>query len=196
MNKNPTQQRLLILYFLTTLHKNMGEHTNGYSETLVSMLNHEDVKNTLHWLYKGNISKEFGNIQKMDTGEMLDAIGGESHILSFYIEYWKNKTIDVVTPIKVYDVLTQLQLETHYLMTKILADWDEYDHSNFRALCIRAGIAETLYGIFDAEVSEEDKYIVTSQAKPYRTRWEAEAKLAELVSTGRFRENELKIMSL
>ena len=196
MNKNPTQQRLLILYFLTTLYQKMGEHTDGYSETLVNLLNHEDFKNTLHWLYKSNIPKEFGNIQKMDTGEMLDAIGGETHILSFYIDYWKNKTIDVVTPVKVYDVLTQLQLETHYLMTKILADWDEYDYSNFRALCNKAGIAETLYGIFDAEVSEEDKYIVTSQAKPYRTRWEAEAKLTELVSTGRFRENELKIMSL
>jgi hypothetical protein len=77
---------------------------------------------------------------------------------------------------KVYEVLCQLQLETHYLMTKILVDWDDYDHSNFKALCRKAGTPEPLYAVFESSIQEEDKYISVPLSKYYSTQWEAESK--------------------
>ena len=44
-----------------------------------------------------------------------------------------------VDPKEVWKVLSQLGLHTHYLATKAIAYWDEYDHSNYRSLLYKAG---------------------------------------------------------
>lgn len=42
----------------------------------------------------------------------------------------------------VKEVLGQLQQETHYLYNKPVKEWDEYDHSNFKAKLLKAGRIE------------------------------------------------------
>lgn len=39
----------------------------------------------------------------------------------------------------VWEVLSQLGHHTHYLASKAITDWDEYDHSNYKSLRIKAG---------------------------------------------------------
>ncbi|WP_299223855.1 hypothetical protein [uncultured Psychroserpens sp.] len=44
-----------------------------------------------------------------------------------------------IDPKEVWEVLSQLGHHTHYLATKPITDWDEYDRSNYRSLRIKAG---------------------------------------------------------
>ena len=48
----------------------------------------------------------------------------------------QNKKID---PKEVWEILQQLGLHTHYLASKPIINWDEYDRSNYRSLRIKAG---------------------------------------------------------
>jgi len=47
-----------------------------------------------------------------------------------------NKNID---PKEVWSVLCQLGLHTHYLASKSIDFWDEYDRSNYRSLLYKSG---------------------------------------------------------
>lgn len=194
MNKN--KDRLLIHYFMRMLQQRMEkEKTKSISPVFAGILSRKELRDILQWLFMDKVPEDY-NPDTMSSEDLLEAIGDDLHILSYTIHRWKKELEEKATSEKVYDVLSQLQLETHYLMTKILQDWDEYDHSNFRALCLKAGYPETLYGIFHSDVSEEDKYIAVSPANPYKTEWEARETISRMISEGKFKEGELKIMKL
>jgi hypothetical protein len=102
-----------------------------------------------------------------------------------------------VTPKRVFDTLVQLGLETHYLMQKPIAEWDEYDSANYRALSHKAGNPTPVFGIYDSAVREEDKYFVTTPpTKFFNTEREAMDTLAELIKSGQLKEGEAKVMML
>ncbi|WP_452597124.1 hypothetical protein [Pontimicrobium sp. MEBiC01747] len=61
------------------------------------------------------------------------------HFLQTILLYSEDKNDTEVNPINVRETLYQLGLHTHYLNTKPIKNWDEYDHSNFRSLQIKAG---------------------------------------------------------
>lgn len=48
----------------------------------------------------------------------------------------QNESID---PNEVWEVLSQLGHYTHYLASKPIEFWDEYDHSNYKSLKRKAG---------------------------------------------------------
>ncbi|MBB4807102.1 hypothetical protein HNP38_002406 [Chryseobacterium defluvii] len=194
MNKN--KNRLLVQCFMKMLQQRIErDRVENLSPVFVSILSKEELQNILKWLYLDQVPEQY-DLETMDKQDLLEAIGDDIHILSYSIERWKKELEEKITPQKVYDVLCQLQLETHYLMTKILADWDEYDHSNFKALCEKAGKEKPLYAIFTSDTLEEDKYITPPFSRYHKTEWEAREELAEFFSEGGIAENELKIMSL
>lgn len=46
-----------------------------------------------------------------------------------------------IDPNEVWEVLRQLDVETHYLGQKPTEEWDKYDLSNYKALLHKAGRA-------------------------------------------------------
>ncbi len=194
MNKN--KNRLLVLCFMKMLQERLErDKVEALSPVFGCILSKEELQDILKWLYLGKVPEQY-DFNMMDKQDLLEAIGDDVHILSYSIERWNKELKEKITPQKVYDVLCQLQIETHYLMTKILADWDEYDHSNFKALCEKAGTEKPLYALFTSDTLEEDKYITPPFSKYHKTEWEAQEELAGFFSEGGIAENELKIMTL
>ena len=86
-------------------------------------------------------------------------------------------------------------LQTHYLASKSVTDWDEYDFSNYRSLSKRAGKITAIYGIYETDVKEEDVNQVTSQPKRfYETHKKAQEKLEILIAQGKFKKEELHVL--
>ena len=61
------------------------------------------------------------------------------HFLRTILNYCETENDTETKPQSVREVLYQLGLHTHYLNTKPIKDWDEYDYSNYRSLQIKAG---------------------------------------------------------
>ncbi|PVV50436.1 hypothetical protein [Chryseobacterium sp. HMWF035] len=160
MTTNPTKDRLLILCYLTFLQNLLqAKRDFRYCEILLTLLEKEDLIAVILWIGEGELPEDLTDVETMDKEELLDFIGGDFIVVPYLIEYWKSKTDYPVTPEKVHHILTRLQLQNHYLREKNIPDWDPYDYSNYNTLCEKAGIPKTVYGIFDNDVSEEDKYI-------------------------------------
>ncbi|HAO07990.1 MAG TPA: hypothetical protein DCQ50_13645 [Chryseobacterium sp.] len=194
MNKN--KNRLLVQCFMKMLQQRIEkDKVENISPIFGSILSKDELQKIFKWLYPDRVPETY-DFETMDKQDLLEAIGDDIHILSYSIEKWKKELEEKITPQKVYDVLCQLQIETHYLMTKILADWDEYDHSNFKALCRKAGTPQPLYAVFESSVKEEDKYITLPLSQYYQTHWEAQEKIALLMSEEDFPETQLQILSL
>ena len=74
------------------------------------------------------------------------------------------------------------QNEIHYLASKPVENWDEYDTSNYRSLLLKTGKAKKVYGIFTADVLAEDVYAVTTKPSYFfDTKAEAEAELYDII---------------
>lgn len=98
---------------------------------------------------------------------------------------------------EVHELLDQLGLPTHYLGDKPIDAWDEYDHSNYRALQIKGGKLKRVYGIFDASISQEEAHIVTSPPSThYNSYWQAKEAMADMIENRGFHSSRLRILSL
>ena len=96
---------------------------------------------------------------------------------------------------EIWEVLSQLGLYTHYLASKPIADWDGYDHSNYKALLIKSGKLKKMYGIYGSNVSQNDVEIVTSHPNFYfKKEEEAKAAMKQLVADGLFKAEELHVL--
>jgi len=107
----------------------------------------------------------------------------------------KRKVIDRK---EVWEVLEQLGLHTHYLGTKAVEDWDEYDHSNYGSLLIKAGRAklEKAFVIVVAlDFKNFEHYAVEPQVF-YNTYEEADIQMRELIQTKQYKKSQLKIQKL
>ena len=169
--------------------------TDFVSPVFASILSKEELQSIVQWAYVDQVPEEY-SLETMDKQQLLEAIGSDFYILSYFIDQWKKEIEEKVTHEKVYEVLSQLQLETHYLLSKLLSDWDSYDYANFKALCRKAGTPEPLFAVFESSVQEKDKYISVPLSKYYATEWEAASKKLLLISEERFEEHQLQILSL
>ena len=194
MNKN--KNRLLVQCFMKMLQQRLEKNkTDFVSPVFASILSKEELQSIVQWAYVDQVPEEY-SLETMDKQQLLEAIGSDFYILSYFIDQWKKEIEEKVTHEKVYEVLSQLQLETHYLLSKLLSDWDSYDYANFKALCRKAGTPEPLYAVFESSVLEEDKYISVPLSKYYATEWEAASKKSLLISEEQFEEHQLQILSL
>jgi hypothetical protein len=194
-----TKRRLVVQYFLRKLQQRMeADKVNTMDAVFLSIYTKDELMDIIRWAYAPTVP-QWIQFDQMSEEELLDAIGDEFYILSFEIEQARldlHQTMKV-TPKRVFDTLVQLGLETHYLMQKPIAEWDEYDSANYRALSHKAGNPSPVFGIYDSAVKEEDKYFVTTPPpKFFNTEREAMDTLAELIKSGQLKEGEAKVMML
>lgn len=194
-----TKRRLVVQYFLRKLKLRMeADKVNSLDAVWLSIYTKDELMDIIRWAYAPTVP-QWIQFDKMSEQELLDAIGDDFYILAYEMEQARldlHQTMKV-TPKRVFDTLVQLGLETHYLMQKPIAEWDEYDSANYRALSHKAGNPTPVFGIYDSEVMEEDKYIVTTPPpKFYNTEREAMDTLAELIKSGQLKEGEAKVMML
>ncbi len=78
-------------------------------------------------------------------------------------------------------LLDFLNLNTHYLSSKPIETWDEYDYSNYKSLRLKAtSHLRRVYALYSSSVKEEDKYRLDSPpGKYFESRKKAEALLNE-----------------
>lgn len=195
MDKN--KKRLLIQYFLRCFKKKLeAEQPQEISPIFLNLFSHEELIKIVQWLFMNKVPPEV-DVNTMTKEKLLQIIGDDVHILSYCIEEWAKEIQEKISPIEVNNVLTQLGLESHYLNSKTIAFWDEYDHANYNALKEKAGQYSPMFGLFTCDVSEEDKYLViTPPAKLFDSFEKAEAELNLLINERKFNKGELKIMCL
>lgn len=100
-----------------------------------------------------------------------------------------------INPKEVWDILQQLRLYTHYLASKPIAFWDEYDRSNYRSLQRKSGRIKQMYGIYSTDVNQQEASHATTQPKRFfRTKEEATAVMNELIAQGALNKNEVHIL--
>ena len=89
------------------------------------------------------------------------------------------------------------QNQIHYLASKPVDEWDEYDISNYRAMLLKTGTTKKVFGIFTSDVLAEDVYAVTTKPSYFfDTHEEAEAEIKNIVTDGTFKAEELTIHKL
>ena len=193
-----SKKRIIIHYFLRTLQQKMqSDKVESVNPVWLKIYNKQEMKGIVKWLFMQKVPQEM-DLDNMDEEELLETIGDEDHMLSYFLHTMDEelKAYENPTPQKVWELLEHLGQETHYLASKIKADWDAYDLSNYQALARKAGNPIPLYGVFDADVKEDDKYVVTLPDTLYESQLKAVEFISEIVEKGQFEENELKVMML
>ena len=161
------------------------------------LFSREELIEILEYLYLDEIDKF--NIEQLNDNEPLDLIGNDTSILEFYIQKLEENitSTNSVSPQDVSEFFERTNNETHYLYSKPLDQWDEYDRSNYNSLLFKSGKTKRVFAIFTSDVDEKDKYLVTT--KPsffFDTKKEAETELNNLLTEENFEVGDLKIMTL
>lgn len=194
-----TKRRLVVQYFLRKLKQRMETDEVGTMDKVwLNIYTKDDLMDIAKWLYVPTVP-EWLSFDEMDKEELLEAIGDDFHILSYEIEQARLELYEStkITPQSVFRTLEQLGQESHYLRDKPIAEWNEYDYSNYRVLSHKAGNPVPVFGIYDSSVSEEDKYFVTTPPpKFFTTEEEATQALSEMIKTGQHKKGEAKVMML
>ena len=192
---NSTTQQVL-RHFLGVLHKQM--HTDK-SENVSSFFERffltEELRAIVRWIFPDDLSED--ELHAFKRYELLDAIGGDHHILGYYLKQWddERKAHERPTAQAVWKTLKQLGHPTHYLATKGLDQWDEYDVSNYSSLQTKAGNLRKVYGIYASSIMQADVETVTSPPnRYYDTEEDAQEAIEELLALNNFfRRKELAV---
>lgn len=194
-----TKRRLVIQYFLRCLQDKMQweDNVDDISQKWLKIYNKEELKEVVKWLFMQKVPEEM-DLDKMDEEELLQTISDEYHMLGYLLFQMDEelKAFENPTEQSLEQVLQQLASETHYLASKPIQTWDGYDLSNYQSLLRKAGFPVPLYGVYDVDVKDEDRYTVTLPNNLYESHRKALTFLSELVEQGQFEDHELKIMML
>lgn len=194
-----SKKRIVIQYFLRSLQDKMqwDDNVDAISTKWLKIYNKQELKSIVKWLFMQKVPQEM-DLDTMDEEELLGTIGDEYHILSYLLHEMDQELIAFENPTEqsVSELLEQLTHQTHYLASKPITEWDGYDLSNYQSLARKAGNPIPLYGVFDADVTEEQKYLVTLPGNLYHSQEEALQLLSSLVKKKQFEENEMKVMML
>lgn len=154
-----------------------------------------ELKEIVKRLYLNAIPEDL-KLDEMTNLQLLDLIGDDYHILCQFIEELENELSATLkpTPKSVGITLDQLGLQTHYLGSKPMEDWDNYDHANYKGLLRKAGISLPLYGIFPNSMDQKDKYITPVLGRYHLTERQAKSGIALLVSTKEYNEGEFQVL--
>lgn len=194
-----SKKRIIINYFLRALKDKMQweDNVDQISLRWLKIYNKAELKEIVKWLFMQKIPEDM-DLDNMDEEELLEAIADDYHILGYLLDQM-DKELDAFenpTEQTLLEVLEQLGSETHYLSSKPIETWDDYDRSNYQSLLRKAGNPIPLYGVYDVDVKDEDRYTVKLPNNLYNSHREALRFLSDLVEGGQFEDHELKIMKL
>lgn len=191
------KERKRILYFLEILILNIESHKeDNINPEFLNLFSRKELIDMVLWL-QTNYDKSM-LIEKTDT-ELLKLLNDDVNVLSYVIEKWKADIIATPTlsEEEVHDFFNHFNLWSHYLKSKPVEQWDEYDVSNYYSILYKHGKTRRVYAIYTSDVKEKDKYIVST--KPsffFDTKEEAEEELKRYYKEDLNNSGSLKIMSL
>ncbi len=192
---NITTHQVIQHFLNVLLEKLQNEKVHELDSFFGDYFTKDEIIAMLQNVY-GDSLEEHVKIDSQDNSELLTFLS-DVDVLQFYMQRWKLDTQQstALHPVEVMKTLEQLGLQTHYLASKAIAFWDEYDHSNYRSLQIKAGKIKRVYGIYDTMVKQQDVYQITSQPKRFFESYDlAKEKLQEFIDSGTFKEDEIHIL--
>ncbi len=187
-----------ILFFLNDL-SNFIE-TSGNTKLSNELMKHftdSELRKMIYWLYKDVWSKNALGFTERD--KLLELINGDAVVLDWTIHELEQQmtAISDSSQEEVDLFFRKTQNEIHYLASKPVENWDEYDTSNYRSLLLKTGKAKKVYAIFTSDVLAEDVYAVTTKPSYFfDTKEEAEAEIDNIIIEEKFTRDELVIHSL
>jgi len=188
--------KLVLRHFLAVLYKNMETMKIAEISTFSkNFLLHKELIAIVQWMYPPD-ELEDTDLACLPYDELMDMIGSDYYVLGYYLDLWdqSRKAQERPTASALWKILEQLGHPTHYLASKGLDQWDEYDISNCRALQAKTGKVVKVYGVYGSRISQDDVETVTSPPnRYYDTEEEAQEGLEELLTTGIFKPKELAI---
>ena len=188
--------QLVVQHFLkkmlVQLQKQKAEELDAFFEDFFTK---EEITEMVKASY-GENAKGHLKVVRFNKEQLLEYLS-DTNVLNYFLNAW-NTEIEAnksITPIEVFRTLDQLGLQTHYLASKLVTEWDEYDFSNYRSLSGKAGKITTVYGIYDRDVKEEDIEQVTSHPKRFfETYKKAQDELEIIIAQGKFKKEELHVL--
>ncbi len=152
----------------------------------------------LKWHYSDSLEKHL-KVDKCSNKELLSFIPSDTVILEYFLHLWDKEIHKREHPKakEVWDTLTQLGKTTHYLSRVAVANWDEYDRSNFLSLQRKAGRITQVYGIYQSYVEQEQVYEdIDHPNRFFDSQDLAEQFIQELVEALVLEKEEVHILSL
>ena len=191
-----TQQ---ILGYHLSLYRKLIEKRNEQriDQFFKSFITRPELVEIINWLLDDPKALASVNFDNASNEELWEIISDDIVILDYYREGWESQLQNraAITADGVWDTLIQLQHETHYLASKHLVSWDEYDCSNYKNLQLRAGHIQKVYGIYDSSIRQDQIGSVTSPPLRYFERYEiAEKALDDLVKTTKCTKDSMHIL--
>lgn len=187
-----------ILFFLNRLESFLeSEKESKTSSELVNYYTDSELREIIHWLYRDVWSKNA--LGFMERPQLLELINSNYGILLWTI-YSLEKSMTDTPNISQNDIdafFQRTQNELHYLASKPIEEWDEYDTSNYRSLLVKTGTTKKVFAIFTSDVLAEDVYAVTTKPSYFfDTKSEAEEEIDTILLDGKFTRDELVVHSL
>ncbi|MBN8640699.1 MAG: hypothetical protein J0L86_02715 [Flavobacteriales bacterium] len=177
------KQLKLIIYFLKELETKSKDASHQVVSSFFSnFFSKEELIELLeHSFFAQDLVEH--QIETLSNEQLLELIGDDTFILFFLIEKLESEITSFVklNQEEVNHFFTSTSLEPHYLFSKPISEWDSYDASNYHSLLARHGKSTCVYGIFTSDVTDQQKYEVTTKPTSlFDTQQEAEAYLERI----------------
>lgn len=187
-----------VLFFLNDLSKFIETPGNTkLSKELMKNFTDSELRKMIYWLYKDVWSKNA--LGFMEREKLLELINGDTVVLDWTIHELEQEmtAISDSSQEEVDAFFKKTQNEIHYLASKPVENWDEYDTSNYRSLLLKTGRAKKVYAIFTSDVLAEDVYAVTTKPSYFfDTKEEAKTEIQNIIAEGKFTQENLVVHSL
>lgn len=187
-----------ILFFLSRLEFFLeSEKQAKPSPELVKLQTDSELREMIHWLYRDVWSKNA--LGFMERSKLLELINSDYSILLWTIHRLQKQMIDTpsISQKDIDAFFQRTHNEIHYLASKPVEEWDEYDTSNYRSLLVKTGTTKKVFAIFTSDVLAEDVYAVTTKPSYFfDTKEEAEAEIDNILIEKKFTRDELVVHSL
>ena len=167
------------------------------SSELASYYTDSELREIIHWLYRDVWSKNA--LGFMERPQLLELINSNYGILLWTIYSLEKSMTDTpnITQSDIDKFFQRTQNELHYLASKPVEEWDEYDTSNYRSLLVKTGTTKKVFAIFTSDVLAEDVYAVTTKPSYFfDTKKEAEDEIKNIVAERKFTQEDLVVHSL
>lgn len=187
-----------ILFFLSRLESFLeSEKESKTSSELASYYTDSELREIIHWLYRDVWSKNA--LGFMERPRLLELINNNHGILLWTIHSLEKSITDTpnMTQNNIDAFFQKTQNKLHYLASKPVEEWDEYDTSNYRNLLVKTGTTKKVFAIFTSDVLAEDVYAVTTKPSYFfDSKKEAEDEIDKILVEGKFTRDELVVHSL
>ncbi|QTD36410.1 hypothetical protein JL193_09580 [Polaribacter batillariae] len=187
-----------ILFFLNRLEPFLESIKEVKIDTeLMNYYTDSELREMIHWLYRDVWSKNA--LGFMERSKLIELINSELNVLLWTVHGLEKQMTQTPSNSQenVDAFFERTQNQIHYLASKPVENWDEYDTSNYRSLLVKTGTTKRVFAIFASDVLAEDVYALTTKPSYFfDTKEEAEAEIDNIIIEEKFTRDELVVHSL